>query len=137
MFATGENYAIGKVKKGVKYLRDILSGGLGIHDINASSIYASLGHRVFTVMMKSVFEQDLGGDSLDNFLLEARNNARTDGERKRNRAKHETHDTLKGLGDEMKDDQKAEFSPLQVKEVNCVCVLINNIMLKSSASWRV
>jgi hypothetical protein len=34
LFATGENYVIRKVKGGVKYLGDILSGGVGMNDIH-------------------------------------------------------------------------------------------------------
>ena len=38
LFATGENYVIHKVKGGVKYLGDILSGGVGMNDIHTISI---------------------------------------------------------------------------------------------------
>jgi hypothetical protein len=68
MFATGENYVIHKVKRGVKYLGDILSGGIGMHDIHTISLYASSGHSTFTAMIKNVFEQELGGDSMDDIL---------------------------------------------------------------------
>jgi hypothetical protein len=61
LFATGENYFIRKVKGGVKYLGDILSGGVGMNDIHTISLYVLLGNSTFAVMMKSVFNMELDG----------------------------------------------------------------------------
>ena len=66
LFATGENYVICKVKGG-EYLRDILSGGVGMNDMHTICLYALLGNSTFTVMMKSVFNMDL--DDLDGDFL--------------------------------------------------------------------
>ena len=38
-FATGENYVLRNVKRGVRYLGDILSGGVGMNDIHTISLY--------------------------------------------------------------------------------------------------
>ncbi len=43
MFSTGENYVMNKVKRGVKYLGDILSGGIGMHVIHTISLYHHWG----------------------------------------------------------------------------------------------
>ena len=67
LFVTGENYCIRKVKGGVKYLGDILSGGIGMNDVHTICLYALLGNSTFTVMMKSVFNLDM--DSLDGDFL--------------------------------------------------------------------
>jgi len=61
LFATGENYFIRKVKRGVKHLEDILSGGVGMNDIHVISLYVLLGNRTFNDMMKSVFNLDMDG----------------------------------------------------------------------------
>jgi hypothetical protein len=61
LFATGENYVIRKVKRGVKYLGDILSGGIGMNDVHTICLYALLGNSTFTVMMKSLFNMELDG----------------------------------------------------------------------------
>jgi len=61
LFATGENYFIRKVKGGVKYLGDILSGGVGMNDLHTISLYVLLGNSTFAVMMKSVFNMELDG----------------------------------------------------------------------------
>ena len=61
LFATGENYVIKKVKGGVKRLRDILSGGVGMNDIHVICLYALLGNRTFADMMKNVFNLELDG----------------------------------------------------------------------------
>ena len=39
-----------------------------MHDIHSISLYESLGHSTFTAIMKNVFEQDVGGDSIDDFI---------------------------------------------------------------------
>jgi hypothetical protein len=65
LFATGENYAIRKVKGGVKYLGDILSGGVGMNDIHVICLYALLGNRTFADMMKSVFNMEMDGLDCD------------------------------------------------------------------------
>jgi hypothetical protein len=49
---------------GVKHL-----GDLGIHDTHTISLYASLGHSTFTAIMKNVFEQYVGSDSINDFLM--------------------------------------------------------------------
>jgi hypothetical protein len=61
LFATGENYVIRKVKGGVKYLGDILNGGIGMNDMHTICLYALLGKSTFTVMMKSIFNMELDG----------------------------------------------------------------------------
>ncbi len=61
LFATGENYVLRKVKVGVKYLGDILSGGVGMHDIHTISLYALLGNGTFADMMKRVFNLNMDG----------------------------------------------------------------------------
>ena len=68
-FAAGENYVICKVKRGVKYLGDILSRGVNMHDTHTSRFSASMGHRTFTAMMKSIFKLKLGGNSMDDILV--------------------------------------------------------------------
>ena len=75
VFATGENYVLRKVKRGVNYLGDILSGGIGMNDTHTISLHALLGNRTFTVMMKSIFNLDMDGLDGD-FLV---------------RLKHESH----------------------------------------------
>jgi len=65
LFATGENYVIRKVKGGVKYLGDILSGGVGMNDIHVICLYALLGNHTFADMMKSVFNMEMDGLDCD------------------------------------------------------------------------
>ena len=55
LFATGENYVIRKVRIGVQYLGDILSGGVGMNDIH------TLGNSTFADMFKNVFNLDMDG----------------------------------------------------------------------------
>jgi hypothetical protein len=55
------------VKRGVKYLGGILSGGIGMNDVHTICLYALLGNSTFTVMMKSVFNLDM--DVLDDDFL--------------------------------------------------------------------
>ena len=60
-FATGENYVLRTVKRGAKYLGDILSGGVGMNDMQTISLYALLGNSTFAVMFKNVFNLDMDG----------------------------------------------------------------------------
>ena len=60
-FATGENYVLRAVKRGAKYLGDILSGGVGMNDMQTISLYALLGNSTFAVMFKNVFNLDMDG----------------------------------------------------------------------------
>ena len=71
LFASGENYCIRKVKGGVKYLGNILSGGVGMNDMHTISFYALLGNTTFSVMMKSIFNLDMDGLDGD-FLVRMR-----------------------------------------------------------------
>jgi hypothetical protein len=96
-FATGENFVGRKVKRGVKYLRDNLSRGMGMHGLHTISLYASLGHSTFTVMIKSEFEQDLGDDSMDDYLVRVKHRVKN----ARHNLKHETSVNLKELGDNL------------------------------------
>jgi hypothetical protein len=63
-----KNYVIGRVKRGVKALGEVLSKGHGMN-LHAISIYALLGYNSFARMMTSVFEQEVGEDSTEDFLL--------------------------------------------------------------------
>jgi len=74
-FATGENYVLRKVKRGVNYLGDILSGGIGMNDTYTISLHALLGNRTFTVMMKSIFNLDMDGLAGD-FLVRLKHESR-------------------------------------------------------------
>jgi hypothetical protein len=55
---------IRKVKRGVQFLGDILSGGVCMHDIHTISLYALLGTSTFAVMLKNLFKLELDGDFL-------------------------------------------------------------------------
>ena len=70
LFATGENYVIRKVKGGVKCLRDILRGGIGMNDVHTICLYALLGNSTFTVLLKNIFNLDRNG-LVGDFLLMA------------------------------------------------------------------
>jgi hypothetical protein len=50
------------VKRGVTALGDILSESHGMNHIPAIRIYALLGHGSFAIMMKGLFEQEVGED---------------------------------------------------------------------------
>jgi hypothetical protein len=107
LFATGENYVICKVKGG-EYLRDILSGGVGMNDMHTICLYALLGNSTFTVTMKSVFNMDL--DGLDGDFLVRLNH--------KDKAKRSNVDNRKELekrvfnGDKLDTKEEAMLSKL-------------------------
>jgi hypothetical protein len=68
-FATGENYFISRVKRGVKALGDVLSKGRGMNYMHTISIYTLLGHNSFDKMMSMVFELEVCENSIEDFLL--------------------------------------------------------------------
>jgi hypothetical protein len=57
------------MKREVQALGDVLSEGRGMNNIHTISIYALLGHDSLAMMMKRVFEQEVGEDSIEDFLL--------------------------------------------------------------------
>jgi hypothetical protein len=86
LFATGENYVIRKVKGGVKRLGYILSGGVGMNDIHVICLYALLGNRTFTVLLKNVFNLDMNG-LVGDFLLTAAHESKNNNDREKKQSK--------------------------------------------------
>ena len=81
-FATGENYVLRAVKRGAKYLGDILSGGVGMNDMQTISLYALLGNSTFAVMFKNVFNLDMDGLDGD-FLVRLKRESNKEYDRER------------------------------------------------------
>ena len=63
LFVTGENYVIRKVKGGVKYLGDILSGGIGMNDIHTISI-CIIGKQHFCCLVEEHIQSRYGWSGL-------------------------------------------------------------------------
>ena len=63
LFVTGENYVIRKVKGGVKYLGDILSGGIGMNDIHTISI-CIIGKQHFCCLVEEHIQSGYGWSGL-------------------------------------------------------------------------
>ncbi len=60
------------MKSGVEALGDVCSKGRGMNHVFAISIYVLLGYKSFAMMMKSIFEQEVGEESTEDFFVKLR-----------------------------------------------------------------
>jgi hypothetical protein len=114
LFATGENYVIRKVKGGVKRLGYILSGGVGMNDIHVICLYALLGNRTFTVLLKNVFNLDMNG-LVGDFLLTAAHKSKSNKQRGNKRSRVVDRKELENRvsnGDKLDTADEAKLSKL-------------------------
>jgi hypothetical protein len=115
-FATGENYVITRKKRGVEALGDVLSEGLGMNYKHTISIYAMLGQDMFAMMMKSIFDQEVGEDSIEVFLLmlsHAKNNSPMREHEQNNKIKHRWLQKLLDNGVQLDHAEEAKLNKLE------------------------